>query len=156
LDETVKYLKGLKNKLKVLRINDNDFEKTSDKKYPPYCISYLEDLEYLDYKLIEKNEREAAKEEFKDDIQEGDGTKDKAEGEMTQEERDLEEAGITCTVNLLDKVMKGHHTYSAVSELSGYNDLFTTAENNIEEKFNTYSQGMREASKAKNSLIKDC
>jgi hypothetical protein len=52
--------------------------------------------------------------------------------------------------------MKGHQYYSAVSELSGYNDLFTTAENNIEEKFGGYSQGMRECSKAKNSLIKDC
>ena len=68
LDETVKYLKGLKNKLKVLRINDNSFEKTSDKKYPFYCISLLEELEYLDYKLIEKNERAQAKEEHKDEI----------------------------------------------------------------------------------------
>jgi hypothetical protein len=44
---------------------------------------------------------------------------------MNQEDRDIEEAGITCTVSLLEKVMKGHQHYAAVYELSGYNDLFT-------------------------------
>jgi hypothetical protein len=157
LDETVKYLKGLKNKLKVLRINDNTFEKTSDKKYPFYCISFLEELQYLDYKLIEKNERAAAKEEFKDDIDgEAAAAGTNLPGEPSQEDKDIEEAGIGCTVALLDQVMKGHHHYAAVSQLIGYTDLFTTAENNIEEKFGTYSQGMRECSKARNSLINDC
>lgn len=157
LDDTVKYLKGLKNKLKVLRINDNLFEKTSDKKYPFYCISCLDELQYLDYKLIEKSERDAAREEHKDEIQEIDASaKEKGDGEMNQEERDIEEAGITCTVMLLDKVMKAGPYYSAVYELSGYQDLFNSADNNIEEKFSGYSQGMREQSKAKNNLITDC
>jgi len=60
LDASVKYLKKLKNCLKVLRINGNKFEETSDKKYGPYCISYLNDLIYLDYKLIDAVEREHA------------------------------------------------------------------------------------------------
>jgi Leucine-rich repeat (LRR) protein len=89
LDDSVKYLKGLHNKLKVLRINDNSFEKTSDKKYPYYCISYLEELEYLDYKLIEKNERDQAKEEFKDDLDGEAAVGREAGGEMNQEERDI-------------------------------------------------------------------
>jgi len=52
--------------------------------------------------------------------------------------------------------MKGHGHYSAVSALSEYNNLFTTHDNIIEEKFGGYSQGMREISKARNMLIKDC
>ena len=69
--------------MKVLRINDNLFEKTSDKKYPNYCISYLDELEYLDYKLIDKKDRAEAKEEHKDEILEQDAaTKEKGEGEM--------------------------------------------------------------------------
>jgi len=58
LEASVTYLKKLKNCLKVLRINSNEFEATTDKKYGPYCIAYLIDLIYLDYKLIDKVERE--------------------------------------------------------------------------------------------------
>jgi len=32
--------------------------------------------------------------------------KEKTDGEMTQEDRDIEEAGISCTVGLLESVMK--------------------------------------------------
>jgi hypothetical protein len=52
--------------------------------------------------------------------------------------------------------MKIHPLYSAVSNLIGYPDLFNAAETTIEEKFGAYSQGMRECSKARNSLINDC
>jgi Leucine-rich repeat (LRR) protein len=70
LELSVTYLKCLKNNLKVLRINGNKFEETSDKKYGPYCISYLTNLQYLDYKLIDKVERVQAEEENKDRLDE--------------------------------------------------------------------------------------
>jgi hypothetical protein len=56
--------------LKVLRINGNKFEETSDKKYGPYCISYLDGLKYLDYKIIDNVERVQAEEEHKDKLDE--------------------------------------------------------------------------------------
>ena len=54
----------------MLRINGNKFEETSDKKYGPYCISYLEGLKYLDYKIIDNVERVQAEEEHKDKLDE--------------------------------------------------------------------------------------
>jgi len=43
-----------------------------------------------------------AKEEFKDDLDGEAAVGRETGGEMNQEERDIEEAGITCTVGLLD------------------------------------------------------
>ena len=42
LEDTVSYLKGLKNKLKVLRINDNLYEKTVEKNIKFVFISFLD------------------------------------------------------------------------------------------------------------------
>ena len=55
LDDTVKYLAGLKNNLEVLQIKENRFkEKIQDgKEYKPLVIAYLSNLKYLDYELID-------------------------------------------------------------------------------------------------------
>jgi len=68
LEESVIYLKGLKNNLQVLRIDDNTFKHTSDKNHRYYCIAYLDQLKYLDYTLIEQSEKEKSKDEYKDEI----------------------------------------------------------------------------------------
>ena len=57
LEDSVRYLMKLKNNLQVLRIDDNAFQKTSDKDYKKYAMSQLSQLKYIDYKLIEESER---------------------------------------------------------------------------------------------------
>lgn len=53
LEETVKYLRGLKNKLQVLKVSPNQFSKRGDGGvYAKYIIANLKDLQYLDYELI--------------------------------------------------------------------------------------------------------
>lgn len=70
LDDTVKYLAGLKNNLEVLQIKENRFkEKIQDgKEYKPLVIAYLSNLKYLDYELIDQKERDAALENHKDEV----------------------------------------------------------------------------------------
>jgi len=82
LDDAVLYLKGLKNKLQVLRIDDNAFKNNTDKNHRLFCIAHLEGLKYLDYTLIEQADVERAKDEHKDEIQTGNdgGAEDKGEG----------------------------------------------------------------------------
>ena len=90
--------------------------------------------------MIDKAERLLAKEEHKDELTEMDAAaKEKGDGEMNQEDIDILEAGILCTVNLLESAMKEGPHYAAISNLTSYNDLYTTADNNIEEKFSSYS-----------------
>lgn len=72
MDECVRYLRGLNNKLEVLRINENPFQKHNDKEYKSYIIAYLKDLKYLDYKLISEQDRNNAREEHKEEMQDVD------------------------------------------------------------------------------------
>ena len=57
LEDSVKYLHGLRNNLEVLKINNNSFRETSEKEYKGRIIAFLKNLKYLDYELIEVNER---------------------------------------------------------------------------------------------------
>lgn len=67
LDSMLTYLKKLKNRLQVLKIEDNPF-KSEDKNnkenaYRNKTIAWLKDLKYLDYKIIQDEERTAALED---------------------------------------------------------------------------------------------
>ena len=97
-------------------MNDNPFEKTSDKKYGPYCISFLDDLVYLDYKLITDDDKFNAKELYKDEMIDNEqNAKDKDPSGETGVDKEFEDAGIACTVDLLSSVMKCQSDYDAVA-----------------------------------------
>lgn len=96
-------------------MNDNPFEKTSDKKYGPYCISILDDLVYLDYKLITDDDKFNAKELYKDEMNDIEqNAKDKEPSGEAGVDKEYEDAGIGCTVELLSSVMKCQVDYAAV------------------------------------------
>jgi hypothetical protein len=73
-ETAVTYLRSLKNKLEVLKMAENPFNKGSaainEIEYKQYVIAYLKDLKYLDYELIEEDTREKANEKHKEDINE--------------------------------------------------------------------------------------
>ncbi len=58
LEDTIDYLRKLKNRLEVLRISDNSFQKQRTAEYKKYTIARLKQLKYIDYELIEAKERE--------------------------------------------------------------------------------------------------
>lgn len=68
LDESIKYLRGLTNRLEVLKISDNNFQQRGEKDYTKYAIAHLKNLKYLDYELISSNSRQEANEEFKEEM----------------------------------------------------------------------------------------
>lgn len=72
LDETVKYLRGLNNKLQVLKISGNKFNARGEKDYSKYTIAHLKQLKYLDYELITDSNRADAYDEHKEELNDRD------------------------------------------------------------------------------------
>jgi Leucine-rich repeat (LRR) protein len=72
LDESIKYLRGINNKLEVLKIAGNNFQQRGEKDYSKYAIAHLKSLKYLDYELITSTHRAEANEEHKEEMQDRD------------------------------------------------------------------------------------
>jgi len=55
-ENAINCLKGLKNKLEVLKLAENPgtTKDNNEFEYKQYAIAYLKDLKYLDYELIEE------------------------------------------------------------------------------------------------------
>lgn len=68
LEDSIDYLRKMKNKLEVLRISDNAFQKQRNTEYKKFTIARLKQLKYIDYELIEAKEREQAYEDHKDEM----------------------------------------------------------------------------------------
>ena len=96
LDESVRYLHGLRNNLEVLKINGNKFRETGEKEYKGRIIAYLKNLKYLDYELIEAKEREKADSDYKAELetQTIDNEDNKDTTESKEAYKRLEEAHI--------------------------------------------------------------
>lgn len=107
LEDSIDYLRKLKNKLEVLRISDNAFQKQRNTEYKKYTIARLKQLKYIDYELIEAKEREQAYEDHKDemgqaDAEAGDQRNDDAANQVDAELRD---AKIECTNDIFGRVL---------------------------------------------------
>ena len=107
LEDSIDYLRKLKNKLEVLRISDNAFQKQRNTEYKKYTIARLKQLKYIDYELIEAKEREQAYEDHKDemgqaDAEAGDQRNDDASNQVDAELRD---AKIECTNDIFGRVL---------------------------------------------------
>ena len=107
IDESVRYLHGLNNNLEVLRINENDFKKLSDKDYKLYIIAYLKNIKYLDYELITEQERMDAREEHKDELStDNDAANEQKEDQQQSVDPILVAAKIDCTIDIFTKIVK--------------------------------------------------
>ena len=118
LDDTVKYLAGLKNNLEVLQIKENRFkEKIQDgKEYKPLVIAYLSNLKYLDYELIDQKERDAALENHKDEVTnfKTGGENDEKGDENATLNQELIDAKIEQTQNMFLNVLEKCEDYEKV------------------------------------------
>jgi len=146
LEDTIKYLMGLKNRLEVLKIADNTFQKKNDKEYKKYTIAYLKDLKSLDYELIEEKKRELANEEHKEEMQdvENEQGSDKQDFEGQALDRDICEAHIQCTVNLLSNLVdECDEDYQRIKLFGKWQEVFQTSETNLEDHITRYQQEMK-------------
>lgn len=57
LEDSIDYLRKLKNNLQVLRISNNAFQKQRNTEYKKYTIARLKNLKYIDYELIDVKEK---------------------------------------------------------------------------------------------------
>jgi len=69
LDDSVRYLHRLRNQLEVLKICGNSFKETGEKEYKRRIIAYLHQLKYLDYQLIDHEERLKALDDYKTELE---------------------------------------------------------------------------------------
>lgn len=65
----MKYLSSVRNRLEVLKIIGNTFKETGEKEYKRKIIAYLRQLKYLDYQLIDHEEREKALDDYKTELE---------------------------------------------------------------------------------------
>ena len=107
LEDTIKYLRSLKNKLEVLKITGNNFQQRGEKDYNKYAIAHLTGLKYLDYELITSTGRSEANEEHKEEMQDVENeADDKDAGDSAQVSAELADAKIGLTVNMFDNAIK--------------------------------------------------
>jgi len=137
LEETVKYLRGLKNKLQVLKVSPNQFSKRGDGGvYAKYIIANLKELQYLDYELITETSRTAALEEHKDSMHD---TEAEQEGADKGEEDSavtaaMKEAHIDNTINMLANAIDSlGEEEKKVTNFSKFQDCFQTTEGQLED-----------------------
>lgn len=107
LEDSIDYLRKLKNKLEVLRISDNAFQKQRNTEYKKYTIARLKQLKYIDYELIEAKEREQAYEDHKDEMGQADAEAgdQRNDGVANQVDAELRDAKIECTNDIFGRVL---------------------------------------------------
>ena len=135
LDESIKYLRGLNNKLEVLKISGNNFTQRGEKDYSKYAIAHLKGLKYLDYELITATQRAEANEEHKEEMQDHDQeAEDKNDGEGGAVSQELKDAKIGNTVNMFNNAIDSlGEEERKVKLFSKYPDCFATSEGQLED-----------------------
>ena len=158
LEDSVKYLHRLRNNLEVLKINNNAFEQTGEKEYKGRIIAYLKNLKYLDYELIEANERQKADNDFKTEL-EG-ATLENEEQKDTTESKEaykaLEEAHIHHTQNLFNNCMESFDEYDKISKFKRFGDVVQYSDPNIDDCLQGFQQAIKMKQKEKKTKINFC
>ena len=159
LDDSVRYLHRLRNNLEVLKIKDNAFPDTSEKEYKGRIIAYLKNLKYLDYELIEAQERAKADNDFKTELEgtilETEDQKDNTE--VKEQYKALEEAHIHHTQNLFDNCCKSFESYDIISGFQKYGEVWSMTEPNIQEDYvAALQQSVKMKHKEKKTKINFC
>jgi Leucine-rich repeat (LRR) protein len=116
LDEMLKYLQRFK-RLQVLKIEENEFKQEGksgkDNAYRNKAIAMLKNLQYLDYKIISKDDRIKAVDEMKEQMAETHGDDENGKKEEDDEEslKELKEAKIEVTHKLWLNIVSACEEY---------------------------------------------
>ena len=106
-ETAITYLRGLKNKLEVLKLAENPFSRAgggTEGDYKLYAIECLKNLKYLDYELINAQMKENAKIKYGDEVNDKDNAQ---EGEEKVVDQDMIDAKIDITEGMLDTIVEG-------------------------------------------------
>ena len=159
-DQVVSYVRDIPNKLEVLTLDDNPCtQKDNKEEYTLYVIAYLSNLKYLDYHLIKQEQRDAAIDKHREDIDERNNLKeaDKNVAEtpmMAKEDKQLFwEAHVYVTVNIFQHILAEDENNEKLKVLPSYGDIMQRAEEDINEKAENFRNKMVELHKTKKYTI---
>ena len=159
LDKCVDYLSGLNNKLEVLKIKQNWFKEQGEKEYKGRIIAFLTELKYLDYELIDDDERNKAKNDYRADIdakkQSIDVNTEKNENE-DQQKKELKDAHIESTHNLFINACKHFEEYPKIQSFTKYYDIFQTFESHVDESVTKFQTDIKVKHRKKREIQKFC
>lgn len=128
LEDSIDYLRKLKNNLQVLRISNNAFQKQRNAEYKKYTIARLKNLQYIDYELIDEKEKEAANELHKDDITQVEASEqnDRTEDTQVSVDEELRDAKIDCTQDIFSRIMEKLETdQEKLKKVQKFTDIFS-------------------------------
>lgn len=158
LDESVKYLHCLRNNLEVLKICGNTFKETGEKEYKRRIIAYLRRLKYLDYQLIDAEERDKALDDYKTELEgqqlEAEDQKDTTESKEAY--RLLEEAHIQGTQHFFLKCCEAFDDYEKISGFRKYFEVWQYSEGAIEEFITQFQATVKNKHRDKKRIIAFC
>lgn len=109
--------------LKMLTLSNNPIEK--DTEYRMTVLAYTDNLQYLDYAMIDKNERLAAKERYKDDLLDLKERESAMDEQLGRDQATLEyvtklrSASILFAHTIFDDIFLNDHEYNNLKCLPG-------------------------------------
>lgn len=161
LEGMLQYLKKLKNRLQVLKIEENPFKSeeknNKDSLSRNKTIAYLKDLKYLDYRIISDEERQAANDEMKEQLTDNQ-VEDNA-NDITEESKaslaELKEAMIEITQHFVKYIItKDEANYSKLRGFKKLEELRNTLEGELDPLLQKYQTDMKSFIKSRNMMIK--
>ena len=166
-DDTVIYLRNIPNKLEVLTLNDNPCSDPNTKKvnlqdYQYFVVSYLHNLRYLDYQVIDVQTREQASEKHRAEIDEKDNLKqaeknDEAAQELSAERlEELKEAMIECTDDIFMRVLEEDENHHKVVPFPYYKEIVQNFDMGSKDYTNDYQEKIIRLHKEKKETILYC
>jgi Leucine-rich repeat (LRR) protein len=128
LEDSIDYLRKLKNNLQVLRISNNAFQKQRNTEYKKYTIARLKNLKYIDYELIDVKEKQAALDQYKDDITQVEASEqnERADDAHANVDAELRDAKIECTVDIFNRIMLNlEEDQEKLKQFQKFQDVFS-------------------------------
>ena len=125
-------------------------------------IAYLSNLKYLDYRLIKQEQRDAAIDKHREDIDERNNLKDADKGVaetpmMAKEDKQIfSEAHVYCTVNIFHHILAEDENNEKFKVLPSYPDIMQRAEEDINEKAENFRNKIVELHRTKKNTIEFC
>jgi hypothetical protein len=160
-ESVITYLREIPNKLEVLTLEGNPCT-TKDIEYLWYVIAYLNNLKYLDYHVIKQEDRDRAIEKHREDIVERDNQKEADKNvvetpSMDKEQRNmLEEAHISCTVDIFQKILDDDENNTRLKVLPNYQDIMIRADEDIKDRTANFRSAMLKLHHDKMETINYC
>lgn len=149
-ENVVTYLRDIQNKLEVLTLEGNPcIKKDNKEEYQIYVYAYLEKLQYLDYHIIKNEQRNAALEKHREEIDERDNTKEADKNavstpSMMSKERKymLDDAHILCANDIFKRNLAEDELIQKFVILPNYQDIMQHADDEIRDKIEAFIEIM--------------